>query len=246
MKIIAHRGWPARYPEHTAVGYEKALELPIHGVECDVRLTRDGELVLIHDPVVDRVADGRGRVSAQRLAGLRELNFGDDEHPQQVLTLPELIDMVAPTDKHLYIETKHPLRYGRMLEEQVVRALQHASLLDDPRFHFISFSAPAMMRMRRLAPQVDRIHLRRNRDRWLNPLDRHPGRPTGLGMSLLRAKMHPHLIGHRGLPTYLWTLNEPEDVRWALEHGVDMVATDHPDMALRVCLSHGKEEQEER
>ncbi|AJK69926.1 hypothetical protein B840_11775 [Corynebacterium marinum DSM 44953] len=234
MKIIAHRGYSAKYPELTRLAFEKALELPVHGIECDVRLTLDGEVVLIHDPVIDRVANGRGRVSTATLARLRDHNFGDAEHPQQVLTLPEVLEMVKThDDKHIYIETKHPMRYGRILEEQVVRALRHASLLDDPRIHVISFSAAAVARMRHLAPGVDRIHLRRKIERWLNPVDTHPGHPTGLGVSLWRARRRPDLIGSHGLPTYLWTVNEPADMLWARDRGVDMMATDEPELALR-------------
>ena len=254
MKIIAHRGYSAKYPELTRLAFEKALELPIHGVECDVRLTRDGELVVVHDPIIDRVSDGTGRVSTATLARLRDHNFGTADHPQQVLTLPELLELVtAHPDKHLYIETKHPLRYGRILEEQVVRCLQHASLLDDPRMHFISFSPAAIIRMRHIAPGLDRIHLRRKIERRLNPLDVRPGQPTGLGVSLWRARLRPSLIGRLGLPTYMWTVNNPEDMLWAREQGVDLLATDEPELALRtlgnkggrVSLTHGQEEQEE-
>ena len=234
MEIIAHRGYSAKYPELTEVAFERALEMPIHGVECDVRLCRDGEMVVVHDPIIDRVADGRGRVSRMRLDALREFNFGTEEMPQSVLTLHELLEMIRPTDKHLYIETKHPSRYGPMVEEQVVRVLQHAGMLDDERIHLITFSAAAVVRMKRLAPQVDRFHLRRKYERWANPIDAHPGHPTGLGLSLLRAKRRPDLIGKHGLPTSMWTVNEPEDMLWSRDNGVDLMATDEVSLALEV------------
>ena len=234
MEIIAHRGYSAKYPELTPLAFERALELPVHGVECDVRLCRDGEMVVVHDPVIDRVADGSGRLSRMTLPELREYNFGTEEHPQTVLTLHELLEMVAATDKHLYIETKHPSCFGPVVEEQVVRVLQHAGLLDDPRIHVITFSAAAVVRMRRLAPHVDRIHLRRRYERWANPVDVHPGRPTGLGLSLWRARRRPDLIGRSGLPTYMWTVNEPGDMLWARDNGVDLMATDEVERALEV------------
>ncbi len=233
-RIIAHRGYSAKYPELTPVAFEKALALPVHGVECDVRLSLDGEVMILHDPVIDRVSDGSGRVSRMTSAALRDHNYGTPEMPQDPLTLPELLEMVAPTDKHLYIETKHPSRYGPMLEEQVVRVLRHHGMEQDERIHVVSFSAAAIVRMRRLAPDIDRIHLRRSHQRWTNPLDVHPGRPTGLGLPLLRAKMKPSLIGRRGLPTYVWTVNDPDDMRWARAQGVDMIATDEVSLALEV------------
>ena len=73
-KIVAHRGFSGRYPELTRRAFEEALKLPIHGVECDVRLTRDGRLVVFHDATVGRTTNGRGRVDAMDFADLRALN----------------------------------------------------------------------------------------------------------------------------------------------------------------------------
>ena len=233
-KIIAHRGYSAKYPELTPVAFERALELPVHGIECDVRLSLDGEVVVLHDPLIDRVADGSGRVSRMTVDALRDHNYGTAELPQDLLTLPELLEMVEPTDKHLYIETKHPSRYGPMVEEQVVRVLRHHGMERDERIHVISFAASAIVRMRRLAPHLDRIHLRRKYERWANPIDAHPGQPTGLGLSLWRAKRRPDLIGKHGLPTYMWTVNEPEDMLWSRDNGVDLMATDEVSLALEV------------
>ncbi len=232
VKIIAHRGYSSRYPESTEIAYAKAFELPIHGVECDIRLTRDGEVVCIHDPILDRVSNGSGRVSVRTLEELGSLDFGTEEHPQRVLTLNRLLEMAKGRDHHLYIETKHPLRYGRMLEEQLVRALTYHGMLRDPRVHVISFAGASISRMYALAPQVDRIYLRRSWHRLLHPCDPTVGAPTGLGMSIERARQHPGLVGARGLPTYVWTVDEPEDMKWARDHGVDMLATNKPELAL--------------
>ena len=131
MHIIAHRGFNGRYPEMSPLAYEQALTLPIHGVECDVRLTRDGQVVCTHDRTMERVA-GDPTVVSQATAGqLKKLNIAQTFAPnpeaptssrypaglppagqplvQHLLTLDELLDMVFATDdKHLYIETKHP------------------------------------------------------------------------------------------------------------------------------------------
>lgn len=236
MKIVAHRGYSPKYPEMTAVAFEEALRLPIHGVECDIRLSKDGRVVCIHDSIVNRVSDGSGRVSVQTLQQLKELNFGAEDDPQQIVTLDELLDMVedAPGDKHLYIETKHPLRYGRMLEEALWRTLKYRGLLDSPHIHVISFSGASLMRMSHLAPRLDRVHLRRAWTKYLHPFDPAFGHPTTRGMGLVRAKSNPSLIGKGGLPTYIFTVNEEDDVRWCLDNGVDVIATDEPEMALRV------------
>ena len=74
--VVAHRGASADRPEHTLAAYELALQEGADGVECDVRLTRDGHLVCVHDRRVDRTSTGTGLVSDMTLAELREFNWG--------------------------------------------------------------------------------------------------------------------------------------------------------------------------
>lgn len=222
MEIIAHRGFRGRYPEMTAQAYEKACELPIHGVECDVRLTADGHLACVHDRTLLRIASCGLVVSTATMDQLRE---------HGVITLDELID-ILPEDKHLYIETKHPMRYGVMAEEQVALRLRYRGLLHDPRFHLISFSHAAIRRMGRIAPGFDTIYLRREWELRYNPKDFAISRPSAWGLSLAHAKLWPQLIGRDGKKTYMWTVNDADDVRWARDNGVQLLATDYPDVAL--------------
>ena len=74
--VVAHRGASAERPEHTLAAYELALAEGADGVECDVRLSRDGHLVCVHDRRVDRTSNGTGLVSDMSPAELRELDFG--------------------------------------------------------------------------------------------------------------------------------------------------------------------------
>ncbi|WP_367615186.1 glycerophosphodiester phosphodiesterase [Corynebacterium intestinale] len=75
-RIIAHRGYNGWYPENTFRSFEEALKLDVAGVECDVNLTKDGEVVVIHDQTVDRTSNGAGAVGDMTLEELRTLNFG--------------------------------------------------------------------------------------------------------------------------------------------------------------------------
>ena len=90
--VVAHRGASAVEAEHTLAAYRRALEDGADGVECDVRLTRDGVLVCVHDRRVDRTSSGRGVVSTLELADLSELDFGswrrrmEAEEPDPLLT----------------------------------------------------------------------------------------------------------------------------------------------------------------
>ncbi|KXU17261.1 MULTISPECIES: glycerophosphodiester phosphodiesterase family protein [Corynebacterium] len=227
MKIVAHRGYSGKYPELSPLAFAKALELPIHGLECDIRLSRDGKVVVNHDATLDRTAGRPGRIAQMDWEELHQVDIGGGQH---MLLLDELLEMLGDNPHHLYIETKHPSGQGDVLEEQLVLRLRYAGLLDDPRIHMISFSHKAVRRMQSLAPQVDRFYLRRDWERHFP--DVLLSRPTGLGMSLLRAKLRPDDIGAFGLPTYLWTVDKPDDMKWAWSNGIDILATNQPEVAL--------------
>jgi len=71
--VAAHRGWSEKYPENTMTAFRKAIEIGVDQIETDIRITKDGELVCIHDETVDRTTNGSGRVCDFTLAELREL-----------------------------------------------------------------------------------------------------------------------------------------------------------------------------
>src|SRR5215468_4384284 len=116
--VFAHRGASAERPEHTEEAYRLAIEQGADGLECDVRLTRDGHLVCIHDATLRRTSNGRGRVSAMTLQEMRQLDFGGS----RVLTLDELVKLATGAGRplRLLIETKHASRFGAGVEKRLV------------------------------------------------------------------------------------------------------------------------------
>src|SRR5215475_13424595 len=94
--VFAHRGSSEALPEHTLEAYLRSIDEGADGLECDVRLTRDGHLVCVHDRRLDRVSNGRGVVSRRNLADLHELDFGSwhpnwPESPDEMLLEPEVV-----------------------------------------------------------------------------------------------------------------------------------------------------------
>lgn len=79
---VAHRGHSIAYPENTLEAYRKAIELGVEMIECDVNITRDGTLVMMHDPTLDRTTNGAGRVSAATWEDVRQLDAGGKFAPQ--------------------------------------------------------------------------------------------------------------------------------------------------------------------
>lgn len=146
--VIAHRGASAAFPEHTRAAMLHALAVGADGLECDVQLTRDREVVCWHDPTVERTSDGRGAVADHTLARLRGLDVvswharrpgaptGMTTPPpaayggagEQVLTLAELLAIATAAARpvRLAVELKHPSPFGHELEERVLRELLRA------------------------------------------------------------------------------------------------------------------------
>ena len=109
-KNFAHRGYSGKYPENTLLAFEKALEAGCDGIELDVHLSSDGEVVIIHDELVDRTTDGTGLVGSHTLAQLKTLDasagfrgvYGRNEIP----TLREYFELVKEKDVGTNIELK--------------------------------------------------------------------------------------------------------------------------------------------
>lgn len=231
--IVAHRGASGLYPEQTFQAFDEALRLPIHGIECDVRLTRDGQLIVFHDPILSRTTNGRGRVSATDWSELRTLNAGTPDNPQRIMRLAELLELMQDyPDKHIYVETKHPTRYGPEVDEQTLRGLHYAGLRESERVHLISFSHRAMRYFTEFAPELETYYLFRLREKKWNKKNHMLSRPYGVGPALAHLQAKPELLGFKGLKTYTWTVNLPKQMLWCRDNGVDVFATDLPHLAV--------------
>ncbi|RLP99102.1 glycerophosphodiester phosphodiesterase family protein [Micromonospora sp. CV4] len=252
--VFAHRGASYDLPEHTLAAYLRALDEGADGLECDVRLTRDGHLVCVHDRRLDRTSNGSGLVSARTLAELEMLDFGSwhpgsapsgdlppDESHTRLLTLTRLLDAVLAAGRpvRLLVETKHPSRYGSNVERRLVALLRQYGLADpapdDPvQVTVMSFSPLAVRRVHELAPTLPTVLLLEVLPRWLR-LGRLPfgTRIAGPGIGLVRAR--PQLLPAlraAGNEVYVWTVNDPADLELVLTAGVDGIITDRPAHAL--------------
>ncbi|WP_285725650.1 glycerophosphodiester phosphodiesterase [Psychromicrobium xiongbiense] len=168
--IYAHRGSSAQYAEHTRSAYLQALADGADGVECDVHLTEDKQVVLLHDSTLDRTSNGTGPVAEHTLEQLRDLDFSSwkgTEIPeefgslsQQLLTLDELLDLLEEAGRPigLAIEFKHPTPFGNQLEEETLRLLvargwlPQSSTLNEIAISFMSFDPEAIDYLRETVP----------------------------------------------------------------------------------------------
>jgi glycerophosphoryl diester phosphodiesterase len=244
--VVAHRGASASRPEHTLAAYDLALREGADGVECDVRLTRDGHLVCVHDRKLDRTSSGAGLVSAMTLAELRELDFGawhgswraDGAHGDTgLLTLDALVELVLDWKRpvKIFIETKHPVRYGALVESKVLALLHRYGIAapasaDRSRAVVMSFSAGALWRVRRAAPLLPTVLLGRSH-RYLSSSAASTIGATAVGPSIGVLREHPELVDRaaaQGRALYCWTCDDYNDVGFCRDIGVAWLATNYP------------------
>ncbi|TIC82229.1 glycerophosphodiester phosphodiesterase [Nocardioides sp. GY 10113] len=247
-QVVAHRGASHELAEHTLGAYVAALDAGAEALECDVRLTADGHLVCVHDRTLRRTGGGRGIVSTMELADLSELDFAawknpwaelDDEAPERdhsmdsVLTLRRLLETVADYDRpvEVAIETKHPTRYGGLVERRLVEVLSDFGWTRaGAPVRVMSFSFTALQRVERLAPEVQLVQLVDKPNYW--PMLRRlvgPDWQLGPGINLLQE--HPKVVAsmrRTGRELHVWVVNSEADLQLCLDAGAKAVITDRP------------------
>ncbi|MGA9873703.1 MAG: glycerophosphodiester phosphodiesterase family protein [Rhodococcus sp. (in: high G+C Gram-positive bacteria)] len=236
--IVAHRGASEEKKEHTLAAFEHALRVGADALECDVRLTRDGHIVCVHDRRVDRTSTGTGTVSGLALDTMKSFDYGDDIERADLLTLADLIALVMDwTSKpvKLFIETKHPVRYGSLIENKVLAELHRFGIAQPAsaahsRAVIMSFAPTAVWRVRRMAPLLPTVLLG-DASFYLGGGAATAVGATAVGPSIRTLRERPSLVDRAaaaGRATYCWTVDEQADVELCHRLGVGWIATNNP------------------
>ena len=157
MKIWAHRGCSQLYPENTLLAFEKAMNVKnLTGVELDIQLTRDGEIVVIHDEKVDRTTDGFGYVRDYTLKELKQLHIfaGRGADTERIPTMKEVIELLLPRMKNdgfmINIELKTSVFNYPGIEEKIVALVDEMGVKDN--IVYSSFWAESLVNIHALEP----------------------------------------------------------------------------------------------
>ena len=156
VKIWAHRGCSCRYPENTLSAFKAACDLRgLAGIELDIQLTKEGEIVVIHDETVDRTTDGSGNVRDFTLQDIQNLKIGNDG-AERIPTMREVLELVKPFCKRngllINIELKNSrVRYEGM-EEKILRLVKEYGL--DASIVYSSFNPDSLVLLKKLDPSV--------------------------------------------------------------------------------------------
>jgi glycerophosphoryl diester phosphodiesterase len=244
-RVAAHRGGALLWPENSLLAFRNALALGADLLEIDVHLTADGEVVVIHDPTLERTTTGRGAVREQRLADLASLRLRARDGTvtgERVPSLGEVLDLLAPSRAELLLEVKvddGKRRYAG-IEEKLLAALRQRGLAG--RTFVMAFEAPTIARIRQLDPDIRTVllvargQLERSRTtadevvRWAGDV-----KATALGIDHRAVDAQVVAAARRaGLMLATWTVNAEADIRHVIGLGVDIVISDRPDLALRL------------
>jgi glycerophosphoryl diester phosphodiesterase len=234
MLKIAHRGASGTAPELTRSAFLRALELGADMIELDVRLTKDGYLVVIHDDELERTTTGTGLVREHTLAELKRLDagawFDQRFRGETILTLEEGIDIVGRRAL-LNIEIKSVPGMWSHAALKTVAVLTHAGILGTTVIS--SFDMRVLEKVRELAPAA-RVGVL-----WLDPDFEEAWR---WAKELAAWSFHPwsELVQdeavdeshRRGLRVLTWTVNEPEEINRMASMGVDGIISDYPERLL--------------
>lgn len=234
-KIIAHRGFSGKYPENTMLAFEKAVELGVDGIEMDVHVVKDGELVIIHDEWLDRTTDGKGEVRSYTVDELKRFDasasfrgvYGKNEIP----TLREYFELVKDIPGFL---TNIELKTGHFeypgIEDKVITMIEQYALQD--RIILSSFNHYTVMRCRERNPEIERGFLTGDRiyhfGEYAESRDCrccHPCYDSLTEEAVKEMKAHGRKIN-------TWTVNEVEDIRRLSQMGIDALIGNYPDRMI--------------
>jgi glycerophosphoryl diester phosphodiesterase len=218
MLKVGHRGARAYEPENTLRSYKKALELGVDAVELDVRSTRDGEIVVIHDADVDKTTNGKGLVNQLTLKEIKQLSAGKNE---KIPTLQEALDFLDKKARVL-IELKET-----GLEEKVLKAIGERGL--EKNVIIVSFLEDALKKVRELNDKVETGLIY---TKYKNPIKAASDLKASYLLPLYRFTHSADVqkAHQSGLKVIVWTINKPEEVAEYVKKGVDGITSDKPDI----------------
>ena len=213
------------HPELTMAAYKAAIDDGADGFECDVRITKDNQLVLWHDADMQRIAGFSSRIADSTLSEIKDL------YPE-AMSLEELLILARDNKKDLAIETKHPVPTGSLVEKKVMELINQEKSTAD--IFVMSFSWLALEKIRMIDPQQKTVALLH--DTFSFAMRRFTSAANiGPGISALR-KRAQLFDDPRNL--FVWTVDDADDMRFCADNGVDVLITNTPSYARSVLGYH--------
>ncbi|MBR2801124.1 MAG: glycerophosphodiester phosphodiesterase [Erysipelotrichaceae bacterium] len=238
--IWGHRGDCVHTPENTLIAFERAVRDGADGVELDIQLSKDGEIVVCHDETLDRTSNAKGWLKDYTLAELKSFNF-NQKFPeygfQPIPTMREVLELLKPSGLTIDIElkTSYPTFYPQ-IEDKILALVRELGM--EEKANYSSFNHYTCRRLLELDPTLDVGFLyfdgtmdfpdyaKSHGAKAINPAYFNlflPGEPMKRAQEL-------------GLTTRVWTVDAKEEVEACIEKGIDVIITNDP-AGVRKILS---------
>lgn len=262
FKIIAHRGASAYTPENTLTAFAKAIELGANMIELDVRQTKDGHLIVIHDATVDRTTNGKGRVGDLTIDEIRALDAGSwfsDKFKNEKIPLLEEVLIFIPDSIELLIEIKENTKSSPNIEDNVIElirkykpAVTRYGELNEAvgavnRVIIKSFEDVILDSFRKSAPEIPLLKIFVCDIDFLG-LVIEKGLRLGSALNDRVQYLQSHWLcttesyikktHERGYTIFAWDLNNESRMKKLIELGIDGIETDYPDLLKKVLLEY--------
>ncbi|MFZ0443409.1 MAG: glycerophosphodiester phosphodiesterase [Bacillus sp. (in: firmicutes)] len=234
--IYAHRGYSAKYPENTMFAFQKAEEAEADGIELDVQLTKDGEVVVIHDEKVNRTTNGKGYVKDLSYNELKRLDAGYQIKTiikkQHIPSLKEVLEWMTTNKIICNIELKNNVFPYEGMEEKVIELVRKYGLQN--RIIISSFNHYSIVHSYRIAPEIETAPL----------LGNAVYMPWVYAEAIKAKGIHPKYSAYRddilkktldsGIAVRPYTVNNDKDIERLIRIGCTALITDNPVLALKL------------
>ena len=234
--IWAHRGASGSAPENTIVAFKRAIDLGADGIELDIQLTKDDEIVVCHDEKIDRTSDGKGWLKDYTLEELRTFNFNQqfpEYGPQPIPTMREVLELIKPTNLVIDIELKTSVIYYEKLEEKIVELIKEYEMED--RVNYSSFNHYTCVHLHEVNPDAEVGFLY-----WDAPIGfpEYAKRYGANAINPVYANLYlmdtVEKAKENNLKIYVWDVFTEEEMKACEEIGVDAIITNYPELARNV------------
>lgn len=243
-KIFAHRGSSGTHPENTITAFKEAVRLGVDGIELDIQLTKDGELVVIHDYTLDRTTDGTGKILDYTVEELKAFDAGSKFSPEfageTIPTFREVLALLQDTNIELNIEIKKPVKEDTGIEEKMIQELEKYQYSN--RSIISSFNHDSLKRVISINKDLECaiLYMKKFENPWeyaaeIGAKALHTYRPETDREMVTEAQ-------HKGFPVRVFTINKAEDMTKFFETKVAAIFTDYPEEAMKLLKEVEKQE----
>ncbi len=242
-EILAHRGYSAKFPENTMIAFRGAEYANADGVELDVQLSKDGEVVVIHDEKLNRTTTGKGYVKDFTLQELKKMDAGvlfpDIKEKQTIPTLEEVFTWLTTNKLTCNVELKNGVFRYEGMEEKVIQLIHQYELTE--RIVISSFNHYSIVHCYRLAPEIEIAPL----------LSEGLYMPWVYAASIQAKGFHPHYLAasnevigdslESGISVRPYTVNKEAEMKRLFQINCTAIITDDPTIAVKLRDKYKKD-----